>query len=199
LTFGTGTLYASDITPTEKQAGTAYAITEEAFGIINFDKFHSMMGHPHHAVLKETAQANKIQLTKVHPRPCTHSSEAKIRMKTIPKEARTIATKKEERLLIDVSWIKTASLAHNRYWVLIMDEYIHFLLSYFLKSNNGQVQLILRHLTHITNKENIEVEFIRCDNSGENHDLQNQINDNNPQLVCQFEFTAPDSPQQNGR
>jgi hypothetical protein len=52
-------------------------------------------------------------------------------MKNIPKEARTIATRKEERLLMDLSWIKTASFAHNRYWLLIMDEYTHFLWSYF--------------------------------------------------------------------
>jgi hypothetical protein len=89
LTYGTGTLYASDITPTVKQTETVYAITEGAFAIINVDKFHSMMGHPHNAVLKETAHANKIQLTGVHHRLCTHCTEAKIRMQKIPKEAKT--------------------------------------------------------------------------------------------------------------
>jgi hypothetical protein len=112
-------------------------------------------------------------------------------MKNNPKEARTIATKKGERQLIDLSWIKTASFAHNRYWLLIMDEYAHFLWSYFLKSKEEQVQVIITHLIHITNDDKFKVEFIRCDNSGENHDLQNQIKDNHPQLVCQFEFTAP--------
>jgi hypothetical protein len=61
------------------------------------------MGHPHNAVLKETAQANKIQLTGVHHRPCTHCPGAKTRIKNIPKEARTIKTKKGVRLLIDLS------------------------------------------------------------------------------------------------
>jgi hypothetical protein len=126
LTYVTGTLYASDITPTAKQTETAYAITEETFAIINFDKFHSMMGHPHNAFLQETAQENKIQLTGVHYRPCTNCTEAKIRMKTIPKESRTISTKKGEIILIDLFWIKTASLVHNRYFILIMDEYTHF-------------------------------------------------------------------------
>jgi hypothetical protein len=130
LTYGTGTVYASDITPTVKQTETAYAITEGAFAIINFDKFHRMMGHPHNAPLKESAQANKIQLKGVHRRPCTHYTEAKIRMKNIPKEARTITTKTGERRLIDLSWIKTASFAHNRYWLQIMDKYTHFLCSY---------------------------------------------------------------------
>jgi hypothetical protein len=58
--------------------------------------------------------------------------------------------------------------------------------------------VILRHLIHITNEKKVKVNY-RCDNSGENHDLQNQINDNHPKLVCQFEFTAQDSPQQNGK
>jgi transposase InsO family protein len=120
-------------------------------------------------------------------------------MKNIPKDARTIATKKGERILIDLSWIKTASFAHNRYWLLILDEYTHFLWSYFLKSKNEQVQVIVKHLIHITNEEKVKVAFIRRDISGENHDLQNQIKDNHPKLFCQFEFTAPDSPQQNGK
>jgi hypothetical protein len=59
--------------------------------------------------------------------------------------------------------------------------------------------MIIKHLIHITNEEKAKVAFIRCDKSGGNHDLQNQIKDNHPKLVCQFEFTAPDSPQQNGK
>jgi hypothetical protein len=103
-----------------------------------------------------------------------------IRVKNIPKEARKIATKKGEILLIDLSWIKTASFAHNRYWLLIMDEYTNFLCSNFLKTKDEQVQVIIRHLIHITNAKKVKVKYTRCDNAGENHDLQNQINDNNP-------------------
>jgi hypothetical protein len=72
-----------------------------------------------------------------------------------------------------------------------MDEYAHFLWSYFLKSKDEQVQVIITHLIHITNDVKV--------NSGENHDLQNQIKDNHSKLDCKFEFTAPDSPQQNGK
>jgi hypothetical protein len=122
LTYGTVTLYASDITPTAKQTESAYAIIEGAFAIIIFDEILSMMGHPHNAVLKGNAQANKIQLTGVHHCPGIHCTEAEFRMKNIPKEERKIETKKGERILIDLSWIKTASFAHNRYWLLIMDE-----------------------------------------------------------------------------
>jgi hypothetical protein len=76
-----------------------------------------------------------------------------------------------------------------------MNEYTHFLWSNFLKSKDEQVQVIITHLIQITNDEKVKVEFIRCDNSGGNHDIQNQIKDDHPKLDCKFEFTAPDSPQ----
>jgi hypothetical protein len=68
-TYGTGSLYANDIIPTAKQTKIAYVITEGPFAIINFEKFHCMKGHPHNAVLKETAQSNKIQVTGAHHHP----------------------------------------------------------------------------------------------------------------------------------
>jgi hypothetical protein len=80
-----------------------------------------------------------------------------------------------------------------------MDEYTNLFWSYFLKTNDEQVQVIIRHLICITSETKVKVNYIRCDNSGENHDLQNQINDNHPKLVCKFDFTAPDSPQQNNK
>jgi hypothetical protein len=71
--------------------------------------------------------------------------------------------------------------------------------SYFLKTKDEQVQLTTRQMIYINNEKKVQVNYIRCDNSGENHDLQNQINDNHLKLVCRFDSTAPDSPQQNGK
>jgi hypothetical protein len=43
-------------------------------------------------------------------------------MKKIPKEpSANSATVKGKRLMIDISWIKTESVAKSRYWLLIMD------------------------------------------------------------------------------
>jgi hypothetical protein len=84
------------------------------------------MGHPNNAVLNETAKSCKIQLTDFHHKPYQHCAKSKMKMKNIPKENDNIATKKGERLLIDISWIRTATYAENRYWLLIMDEYTNF-------------------------------------------------------------------------
>jgi hypothetical protein len=43
---------------------------------MTFDKFHSLMGHPNNAVLKETAKAHNIQLTDVYDRPCQHCAKS---------------------------------------------------------------------------------------------------------------------------
>jgi len=43
----------------------------------------------------------------------------------------------------------------------------------------------------------INVEFIRCDNSGENNHFQAAENIH-PKMHLKFEYTAPGTPQQNG-
>jgi hypothetical protein len=80
-----------------------------------------------------------------------------------------------------------------------LDEYANYLWFFYLKTKDEQNQVISRHLIHITNEKKVKVKYIRCDNSGDNHDLKNQILDNHPKLVCQFVFTALDAPQQNGK
>jgi hypothetical protein len=191
IQHGTGKLYAIDIKPLSNEA---------AYLILDFNKFHNMLVHPHNVTLKETAKANNIQLAGVHHRPCTHCAEAKIRMKMIPKEpSENTATVKGKRLMIDISWIKTESVAKNRYWLLIMDEYTNFSWSYFMKNKDDQVSIVIKHIKMLQNEPKIKVKYIGCDKSGENHDIQNYLRERYPKIRCKFEFTAPDSPQQNGK
>jgi hypothetical protein len=172
LIHGNGKLYAADIKPILKQYPMKQVSPEGANLAMTFDKFHSLMGHPNNAVLKEAAKAHKIQLTDVNHRPCQHCAKAKIRMKNIPKENDNIATKKGERLLIDISWIKTATYAVNRYWLLVMDEYTNFLWSFFMKTKDETKNHVITLVLDLQKDKNITVNFIRCDNSGENKDIQ---------------------------
>jgi hypothetical protein len=111
-------------------------------------------------------------------------------MKNISKENDNIATKKGERLIINVLWIRTAILADNRYWMLIMDKNSIFLWSYFMKTKDETkhhaVSLILDSQKH----KNIKVKFIFCNNSGEIREIQQEIIQI-PKIRVQFEFTAP--------
>jgi hypothetical protein len=139
---------------------------------MTFDKFHSIMGHPKNAVLKETAKSHNIQLTDVHHRPYQHCAKAKFRMKNTPKENDNIATKRGEGLLINIFWIRTATYADDRNWLLVMDEYTNYLLPFLSKTN---------YETKPTQ---------------ENRGIQQEIIQI-PKIGIQFEFTVPDTPQQN--
>jgi hypothetical protein len=76
MQHGTGNLFAIDIKPLSFEA---------AHSILYFSKIHDILGHHHKIFLNETEIADNIQLTGVHHRPCTHCTEAKVRMKKIPK------------------------------------------------------------------------------------------------------------------
>jgi hypothetical protein len=69
-----------------------------------------------------------------------------------------------------------------------MNEYTNFLWSFFLKHKDDQVQIVVKLIKRLQNETNIKVKYICFDNSGENHDIQK---------IIKFEYTAPDSPQQN--
>jgi hypothetical protein len=74
-------------------------------------------------------------------------------MKKIPKEpTANSATVKGERSMIDISWFKPESLAKNRYWLLIMDEYTNFLWSNFMKTKDEQVSIIIKHIKLLQNE-----------------------------------------------
>jgi hypothetical protein len=51
----------------------------------------------------------------------------------------------------------------------------------------------------LQNEANDKVKYICFNNSGENHDIQIIIRDCHHSVECKFEYTAPDSPQQNGK
>jgi hypothetical protein len=198
LIHGNGKLYAADLKPILKQYPMKQVSPEAANLAMSFDKFDSLMGHPNNAVLKETSKAHNIQLTDVHHIPCQHCAKAKIRMKNIPKENDNIATKKGERLLIDISWIRTATYADNRYWLLVMDEYTNFLWSFFMKTKDETKHHVITLILDLQKDKNITVNFIRCDHSGETKYIQQAIIPI-PKIKVKFEFTAPDTPQQNGK
>jgi hypothetical protein len=99
-----------------------------------------LMGHPNNAVLKETSKFHNIQLIGVHHRPCPRCAKVKNHMKNIHKERDSVATKNGENLVINISWVKTTTIADNCYWLFIMDEYTHYLWSYILNSKDETKQ-----------------------------------------------------------
>jgi transposase InsO family protein len=146
----------------------------------------------------DTAAHRKIVLTQNTKDPCPHCVNAKIRMENIPEQVNNPSTRKMERLLIDLSWIKTASFTANRYWLLFMDDYTNFIWSFFLKNKNDVTDTLITLLLQLQNETKLSVEFSRCDNSGENNQIQTDANVH-PHMHFKFEYTALENPQQNGK
>ena len=68
--------------------------------------------------------------------------------------------------------------------------------SFFLKNKDAQVPLLTGFIKTLQN-QNKNVKYIRCDNAGENLSLQKALDEEG--MNIKFEFTARETPQQNGK
>ena len=99
--------------------------------------------------------------------------------------------------MIDISSVKTKNSKRvGKYWLLVVDEATSMKWSFFLKSKDSQVALLIGFIKTLQN-QNKQVKFIRCDNAGENISLQQALDSEG--MNIKFEFTARETPQQNGK
>jgi Reverse transcriptase (RNA-dependent DNA polymerase) len=190
LLHGSGKLYATDIVPNPPSETTHLTLT--------YNAYHSMLGNPNSHVVCHTAKHHNVTLTNIHNRPCRHCLEAKLRMKNIPKDSSSRATAPGQRLFFDVSHIKTASFAANHFWLLVMDEYTNFLRSFFLTNKSHISSTLLPFLRQLQQQRDLTVQYLRCDNAPEHIKFQKSLQQTTD-LKIKFEYTAPDTPQQNGK
>jgi hypothetical protein len=67
-----------------------------------------------------------------------------------------------------------------------------------MKTKDENKHHVINLILYLQKYKDIKVRFIRCDNSGENKDIQQEIIQI-PKIKVQFKFKAPDTPQQNGK
>jgi hypothetical protein len=79
-----------------------------------------------------------------------------------------------------------------------MDEYTNFLWFFFMKTKDETKHHVISLVLDLQKDKNSTVKVIRCDNSGENKNIQQAIIQV-PKIKVKFDFTAPDTPQQNGK
>jgi hypothetical protein len=96
-----------------------------------------------------------------------------------------------ERLVMDISSIKTTSYGGSKYWLLVVDNKTDYSWSYFLKRKLETKDKICALVLELKTKNGLNVLFIQCDNAGENKTAQEELRKLASQV--QFEFTAPDT------
>ena len=122
---------------------------------------------------------------------------SKAKQKNLHKQVKNPATEKGERWSIDIASMKNTSNSGSKYWLLIVDDFLNMMWSFFLKKKSETSQMICNLIKDEKVKHQIMVKSIRCDNAGENLILEKDCR--NEGLGIQFEFTAPGTPQQNGK
>ena len=127
-------------------------------------------------------------------RPCEGCCLANARAKAVRKSSDTRATKPGERLFVDTSGPYSESLAGNRYWVQVVDDFSRKGWSKFRKSKVDLPKVVDSHIKYLRGLNHV-VKYLRCDNAGEHQEkLRTVCNLHDVEL----EYTAPHTPQMNG-
>jgi D-alanine-D-alanine ligase-like ATP-grasp enzyme len=167
--------------------------------VVDYQALHERLGHTNDKKVAATAKQLGIKYTG-QPRPCEHCAQAKLNIKNFPKVTTHIAaTDIGERIMFDISSVTVPTTSGNKYWLLVMDEYLGYLCSYFIRYRDD----LAVTMTAFVKDKNI-VRF-RCDNAGENklvdyHALHERFGHANDKKVAatakqlRIKFTGPPPP-----
>ena len=157
----------------ENNLALATGVREVINDPVGVNSFHQKLGHTNLNTTKCTAQAIGITLTGEW-KHCLACVLAKAKQKKISKINENKRYIPGERVYTDISYISGTSLGGKNYWVLIVDEATRFKISGFVKHKSDMADFVVNTVKHLKNQE-YKVTFIRCDRSGENLAIKNEI------------------------
>ncbi len=129
--------------------------------------------------------------------PCEACILGKVKSRTVNKTAVERSTIPGECLYLDISLSNTASFSGKEHWLLIVDNATGYKCSYFLKYKSDLTKNVLGLIKELksSNVAVNMVNYINCDNAGENFALEMACKQEG--LGIKFEYPAPGTPQQN--
>eukprot|EP00957_Ditylum_brightwellii_P038657 2922379-Ditylum_brightwellii.AAC.1 len=132
---------------------------------------------------------------------CESCAVGKAKQKNVPKVSEHIKSDKPgERIFLDISTIKGEKdgpkVNVKNQWRIMVDECTSLKFSDFFKTKNGMVEPTLEQFNRWS-KKGIMVQYLRCDNAGENKTLEKRSQSSDWKMNIQFEYTARATPQQN--
>ena len=191
-----GFLTAINMIPTiQSEPETALSTVTPIKRKIDINVYHMNMGHAHKQSLIDTAKYMDIELTGTIE-TCHVCVLAKAKKKAVRKENQNQSTKAGERIYVDINYIMHKSIAGSQYWILIVDEATRFKWGKYIKYKSDLAEVMIKRIKTMNNMNRI-VKYIRCNNSGENKLIEQELINNEVKEVI-TEFVAPDTPQHNG-
>ena len=113
-------------------------------------EFHRLLGHPSEEVTRETARMSGVPLTGTWS-PCVQCSEFRGQRYAVPKSAESRTNERAERLFIDIIGpFHVTSLGGNRYAMLCLDDFTHFLIRFLKHKRDAAKELLELVAEHIT-------------------------------------------------
>ena len=155
---------------------------------------HEKWGHQHEDQLMKMANNIQLKLTG-QLGGCAGCALIKSRAKATTKTTTEKATVKGQRLFIDTTGPYPASRGGMRYWMCAVDDLTDMTWTYFATSKSKMTEFVSELVTIIKGQGN-KVKYIRCDNAGEH---QTKLKELCNEEGITLEYTAPNTPQQNGR
>ena len=171
------------------------SVTSDGKKKVDVNEFHKKIGHLSQKTMEKVAALHKIKLTGSF-QVCRACAEAKARQKNLGKKTDVSNDKSPGGFLwMDVSSVSEKSYGGSKYWLLIVDDATNFSWSHFLKEKSEVGDALMKTL-EVLDENNNEV-TVRCDNAGENYSAQTLCKEKGKKV--KFEFTSPETPQQNGK
>ena len=160
------------------------------------NEYHKQLGHPNLVVTRSTAKARDVSLTGT-AEVCNDCAVGKARQKNVPKATVKRATVPGERMFIDITSPKVIGIGGQKHWLLVLDDASDCGFSFFMSHKDMLALKLVPFVKKLKAEFNIDVRIIRCDNAGENKSFEEASKREG--LNIKFEYTAVNTPQQNGR
>ena len=148
--------------------------------------------------MQQTAKSIDWQMENKKEDECTACIQAKAKRMNLEKKADNPSQIPGERLFIDTSSVKDNKKRQTgKYWLMVVDECTSMKWSFFIKQKNDQIRPVMDLIQELRKIHPKAATFVRCDNAGENKLLESECK--KAALGINFEFTASQTPQQNGK
>ena len=119
----------------------------------------------------------------------------------LPRESKKIVTEPGDWMFLDLANLNFTTMGGNRNIGLLVDEYSRLKFNMYISTKSQLQEQVLELLKIIFINFKIKVQVLRMDNKGENIHIKNGIQSN--PVLCEMgtivEYTAPYTPQQNGK
>jgi GAG-pre-integrase domain len=164
---------------------------------IDINTVHDNFGHPNVQVLSATAQKYGFN-TKSSLQVCHSCAISKAKQKNMNQTTSHPSREIGGKINIDISSVLNSSYGGANFWLLIQDDFTGYLWSFFLKHKSALPSTMIEWLYLVKKELKLSIKTISLDNSGENMAFHKLIQFK-PDFHIKFEFTAPGTPQQNGK